>query len=312
MPLIYGEGEENAFKRLKALIQEDRECIRHLRLTDPRDDKKRIEEIKGGLLEDSYHWILENSDFQQWRNDQQSGLLWIKGDPGKGKTMLLCGIVNELKKSKAETDLLSYFFFQATESRINNATAILRGLVYLLVDQQPSLISHIRKKHDHAGKTLFEDANACVALSEIFINILQDPSLNGTYLIIDALDECMADLPKLLDFIVQKSSVSPRVKWIVSSRNWPDIEERLESACHQVLAPKDGGCAEGAWRLCRRRSRLCQRRRRRQALETVEGSIYGSKQGLEAAARSRGGGGEVASRKTRWKRRAKGGGGEVG
>jgi hypothetical protein len=30
--------------------------------------KKRIEETKGGLLEDSYHWILEHSDFQQWRN----------------------------------------------------------------------------------------------------------------------------------------------------------------------------------------------------------------------------------------------------
>src|SRR5256714_1572829 len=234
MPLIYGEGEKNAFKRLKASMQEDRECIRHLRLTDPRDDKKRIEETKGGLLEDSYHWILENSDFQQWRNDQQSGLLWIKGDPGKGKTMLLCGIVNELKKSKAETDLLSYFFCQATESRINNATAVLRGLVYLLVDQQPSLISHIRKKHDHADKTLFEDANAWVALSEIFTNILQDPSLNSIYVIIDALDECVTDLPKLLDFVIEKSSVSPRVKWIVSSRNWPDIEEQLKRAGHKV------------------------------------------------------------------------------
>ena len=43
-----------------------------------------------------------------------------------------------------------------------------------------------------------------------------------------------SNLPKLLDFIVQKSSVSPRVKWIVSSRNWPDIVERLESAGHKV------------------------------------------------------------------------------
>ena len=214
--------------------KEDMECIQHLRLTDPRDDKKRIEETKGGLLGDSYYWILENSDFQQWRNDQQSRLLWIKGDPGKGKTMLLCGIVNELKKSMANTDLLSYFFCQATDSRINNATAVLRGLVYLLVDQRPSLISHIRKKYDHAGKTLFEDANAWVALSEIFTNILQDPSLNSTYLIIDALDECVADLPKLLDFIVQKSSISPHAKWIISSRNWPDIEERLEMAGHKV------------------------------------------------------------------------------
>jgi len=30
--------------------------------------------------------------------------------------MLLCGIVNELKKSIAATDLLSYFFCQATDS----------------------------------------------------------------------------------------------------------------------------------------------------------------------------------------------------
>src|SRR5256714_10373098 len=164
--------------------KEDSECVQHLRLTDPRDDKMRIEGTKGGLLEGCYHWILENSDFQQWRNNQQSQLLWIKGDPGKGKTMMLCGIVNELKMSMAKTDLLSYFFCQATDFRINNATAVLRGLVYLLVDQQPSLISHIRKKHDHVGRALFEDVNAWVALSEIFTNILQDPRLKSTYLII--------------------------------------------------------------------------------------------------------------------------------
>jgi hypothetical protein len=251
MPLIYGEGRDNAFKRLReeidkplkgrlqqqALVQmvtEDHKCIQHLRLTDPRDDKRRIEETKGGLLEDSYNWILENSDFQQWRNYQQSRLLWIKGDPGKGKTMLLCGIVNELKKSIAKTEFLSYFFCQATDSRINNATSVLRGLVYMLVDQQPPLVSHIRKKYDHAGKTLFKDVNAWVALSEIFTNILQDPSLNSTFLIIDALDECVAGLPKLLDFIVQKSSVFPQVKWIVSSRNWPSIEKDLNTATQKV------------------------------------------------------------------------------
>jgi hypothetical protein len=51
--------------------------------------------------------------------------------------------------------------------------------------------------------------------------------LNSTYLIIDALDECVTDLPKLLDCIVQKSSVSPLVNWIVSSRNDTNIERGL-------------------------------------------------------------------------------------
>ena len=61
------------------------------------------------------------------------------------------------------------------------------------------------------------------------------PSLKNAYLIIDALDECRTeDLPKLLDFIVQKSSASPHVKWIVSSRNWRKIQERLETAEQKV------------------------------------------------------------------------------
>jgi hypothetical protein len=37
-------------------------------------------------------------------------------------------------------------------------------------------------------------------------------------------------LRTLLDLIVQTSSVSSRVKWIVSSRSWPDIGERLVNA----------------------------------------------------------------------------------
>jgi hypothetical protein len=232
----YGEGEENAFKRLQEEINKDKtnqECIKHLRLTDPRDDKKRIEDTKGGLLKDSYRWVLVNSSFQQWHNNPDSPLLWVKGDPGKGKTMLLCGIINELQKSVVKPSLLSYFFCQATDLRINSAVAVLRGLLYLLVRQQPSLVSHVRKRYDYAGKSLFEDANAWVVLTEIFTDVLQDPSLNTTYLIVDALDECITDLLKLLDFVTESSMLS-RVKWIISSRNWPDIEERLERAGHKV------------------------------------------------------------------------------
>jgi hypothetical protein len=88
---------------------------------------------------------------------------------------------------------------------------------------------YILKTYDLVGKALFEDVNAWIALSDIFTDILQDPNLYSTYLIIDALDECVVDLPKLLDFIVEKSSVSPRVKWIVSSRNWLSIEKALDT-----------------------------------------------------------------------------------
>ncbi|PVH69239.1 hypothetical protein DL98DRAFT_661794 [Cadophora sp. DSE1049] len=234
MPLRYSEGMVNAFKRLEEEIDKFNKYLQNLRLSDPRDDKTRIKDTKGGLLEGSYHWVLATSDFQQWRNNPQTWLLWIKGDPGKGKTILLCGIINKLKKSISKSTLLSYFFCQATDSRINNATAVLRGLIYLLVNKQPSLILHVRKKYNQAGKALFEDSNSWVALSEIFANILQDPKLNSTCLVVDALDECEVDLPKLLHLIVQTSSISPRTKWIVSSRNWPSIEKDLDRATQKA------------------------------------------------------------------------------
>lgn len=73
--------------------------------------------------------------------------------------MLLCGLINELEKSRAA---LSYFFCQATDARINSATAVLRGLLFMLIDQQPSLLSTVKKRYDQAGKQLFEDVNAWV------------------------------------------------------------------------------------------------------------------------------------------------------
>lgn len=230
---IDDERPTEAMDRVMDEVNKQNKCIQDLRPSNPRDDKKRIEETKGGLLADAYQWVFNNPSFQQWQQDPDSELLWLKGDPGKGKTMLLCGIIDELQSSMPISTLLSYFFCQATDSRVNSATAVLRGLLYMLVYQQPSLISHIRKKYDYAGKSLFEDANAWIALKEIFVDILHDSSLSTTYLIIDALDECVTDLPKLLEFVA-KQSTSGRVKWIVSSRNWPDIEAQLERGGHKV------------------------------------------------------------------------------
>jgi hypothetical protein len=61
--LIYGEGTASALARLLDEFYKTQKCIQDLRLTDPRDDKKRIEDSKGGLLEGVYRWVLENPDF---------------------------------------------------------------------------------------------------------------------------------------------------------------------------------------------------------------------------------------------------------
>jgi hypothetical protein len=176
------------------------------------------------LWRDAYRWVLDNADFRRWRDDDQRRLLWIRGDPGKGKTMLLCGIIDELRPKTRLADpnasaLLSFFFCQATNAQLNNATAVLRGLLYLLVAQQPSLLSYVQEKYDDAGKPLFNDDDSWFALREILANMLRDPNLQSACLVIDALDECETELQRLLGLISEHSDASSRVKWLVSSRN---------------------------------------------------------------------------------------------
>lgn len=34
------------------------------------------------------NWLLNDTDFTDWQNSSDSGLLWIHGTPGTGKTVL--------------------------------------------------------------------------------------------------------------------------------------------------------------------------------------------------------------------------------
>ncbi|KAB8253536.1 WD40-repeat-containing domain protein [Aspergillus pseudonomiae] len=139
--------------------------------------------------------------------------------------MLVCGIIDELRKSISSSNSSSFFFFQAADSRINNATSVVRCLIRQLVDQHPSLISHLRKYYDQ-----YEDAISWYTLSRVFTDILEDQTMPRTFLVIDGLDECQAGLSDLLHKIMQDWSLYSHVKWLVSSRNWPSIRERLGTA----------------------------------------------------------------------------------
>jgi WD40 repeat protein len=103
--------------------------------------------------------------------------------------MLMCGIIDELEHELGSNANISFFFCQATDERINNAASVLRGLIYLITEKQPSLFSHVQKRYDRSGKQLFKNANAWQSLTGILSDILRDPSLHRTYFLIDALDE---------------------------------------------------------------------------------------------------------------------------
>jgi hypothetical protein len=86
--------------------------------------------------------------------------------------MLICNIINKLERNELKQHQLCCFFCQATDIRFDNAVAILRGLLYMISDQQPSLTRHVEKEHHYAGQALFEDVNNWVVLTKLFSNNL--------------------------------------------------------------------------------------------------------------------------------------------
>jgi hypothetical protein len=230
---LYDQEEDRAWDELLDKTEKLETCLRSIYPTDPYDEMDRIEKMKGVLLPGSYNWIFSNSDFQLWCDYPNGQLLWISGDTGKGKTMLLCGIIKELDMPALVTYRLAYFFFQATDSRMNTATAVLRGLLYMVVQQQPRLRVHVTERYFDVRSSLVGDTYSFKSIKEAFTDVIQDPEFQTTYFIIDGLDQCMVDQQNLLDFVIH-STKSFRVSWIVSSCESPQIQEQWEPWSHQV------------------------------------------------------------------------------
>ncbi|KAL2116007.1 hypothetical protein VTJ04DRAFT_10262 [Mycothermus thermophilus] len=211
-------------------------CRRDLRVVDPQDDMDRIEKSKDELLDDAYNWILRTQEYAEFTNwdDGESGhpsrrLLWIRGHAGTGKTMLMIGLIRKLSSQPAALSPgISFFFCQDTDAALNTATAVLRSLFWLLLLQQPQLISHLLQKYRESGASLFTDKNAFIALSKAFRNTLMDPQLSPVYLAIDALDECREGRSELIELILTSLTLSSKVKWLVSGRPEVDLRAALK------------------------------------------------------------------------------------
>jgi N-terminal domain of NWD NACHT-NTPase/NACHT domain len=243
---VIGQTLKDFVTSQEQLHQHDKamKCLRDLRAgaVDPRDDMDRIENQKEDLLPDVYGWIIRTNQYAAFTNWDESGLpltrlLWINGLAGRGKTMIMIGIIrNLLAQSAVLAPSLSYFFCQGTgTSKMNRATVMLRSLIWMLLIQQPQLISNVQTLSENSGQIFFNDF---FALRRMFRNMLKDPTLSPVYLIIDGLDECDTTeigrgMEKLLEIVTESITASDKVKWLLCSR--PEVDGLAE-----LMNPDDG------------------------------------------------------------------------
>ncbi|CAI7665568.1 unnamed protein product [Penicillium pancosmium] len=224
----------------KALGEDYDGCLKDLYVVNPQAQMSSIQGKKDTLIPEAFKWILNTTEYQSftdWSDESTCQVLWLNGPAGTGKTMLMIGIIMELYKQSKLAPGVSYFFCVADDKTNNSAMDALRSLIWLLLLQQPHLISHLVETHKRSGSAMFHGPTAFYSLRDTFKDMLADENLSPVYLAFDALDECAEGTPgvnDLLQLIAETIKptwkASKKIKWILSSRPEIEVYNKLKHA----------------------------------------------------------------------------------
>jgi ankyrin repeat protein len=255
MPLLYGEGRQNALKRLQeqtrkksdhnvqSLRTEQRQMLKDSLQFDQIDARHMT--IKNAHAR-TCKWFLECPEYLQWldhtRLDNHHGFLWIKGNPGTGKSTLMKFAAAHARRIRADREVVSFFFNARGEHLERSTVGAYRSILFQLLERSPRLLrvfdsltystSRISTEYDWkigALETLLEEA----------LGMLERP----TVCYIDALDECDENsIREMIAFFerIGELSASSKVRFQIcfSSRHYPHIT--IERGIDLVLEGQEG------------------------------------------------------------------------
>lgn len=136
-------------------------------------------------------WILDHPVYLTWMKAEETRLLWVTGEPGCGKTMLSAYLTDHLRLTHATAPKPQVFFFFCDDKikSQRDANAILRGILYQILQQHRKLIKHVKNRFELDGPSL---ASSFPALWELFLKIAAGSTSGTVAIIVDAIDECEA------------------------------------------------------------------------------------------------------------------------
>lgn len=176
-------------------------------------------------------WVLQQPEYLSWLDPshlgKHRGFLWIKGNPGAGKSTLMKLALADAKKSMEDKAIISFFFNARGQDLEKSTLGMYRSLIYQLLTQLPALqrISESLPLTNWNGESYEWGIEP---LKELFEQAIKSLGESSVACFIDALDEC--DERQIRDMVsffehVGELAVSTDLKFHVcfSSRHYPHI-----------------------------------------------------------------------------------------
>ncbi|KAF2793702.1 purine and uridine phosphorylase, partial [Melanomma pulvis-pyrius CBS 109.77] len=181
-------------------------------------------------------WLLEHESYQSWVS-QQNGLLWIKGNPGVGKSTLMKYALHECKRQAPVNNelVIASFFFHGRGSPLQKSPlGLFRSLLYQILNQVPKLLheftSIFKNKCDTEGEPGTNwDWHQTELRDFLQSSIPPVSKVRPIRIYIDALDECgeevARDLVKVFQCLISELPHTGRATLGIcfSCRHYPII-----------------------------------------------------------------------------------------
>ena len=206
-----------------------------LKSTDPstnHESARRIHEPTTG------NWFIQTNAFLKWKNSIRSSL-WLTGIPGAGKTVLCSTIIEHVKGlcQRNAHSQIAYFYFDFNDPQKRTIVGMLRSMIVQLCAGEAQLSIRVHDLYNQCN-----DGNEQPTLKDLIktlFSLLENGK--GTYLIMDALDEC-SEREKLMDVIDQIiKNPSLYVNLLMTSRKEQDILEGFQDVIDFQIDLKGDG-----------------------------------------------------------------------
>lgn len=214
-------------KTKKAQTHQDRQEAKLLKTlaSDYKSEKDLVSTRVPGTCE----WFFEDKRFLEWRDSNNSRLLWVSAGPGCGKSVLARALIDE--RRVCMTDMPSnvcYFFFKDGQEKRTRGADALSAILHQLFEKTV-LIRHALPIYARYGEKLRDTFSE---LWNILVAAAEGSEAGDIVCVLDALDECEETarnqlVEKLAHFFSLVNS-SSKLKILITSRPYDDLEEKFQ------------------------------------------------------------------------------------
>ncbi len=201
-----------------------------------------LEILTDRILQGSCQWLLQRQAFQDWVSDSPStsGILWLTGNPGAGKSVLASYVIALLKKRSFSGSCYFHFFLAEHETK-RTLSYLLRSIALQAALDHEAFSTRLIELHENTGIT-FGQQKAPIIWEKIFEGILfRLPSQDPLFWVFDGLDE--AEAPTELIKLLSKIKTAGRINILLVSRANKDlitgIRNYLPTTVHEGISVED-------------------------------------------------------------------------